>query len=110
MYDDGTRPCADPSLAEWTGILDAMESAAQSVEDFLHQPGDTFTMPRIAPGPSDAMPPEVQGRALILADRQERLMKAIEEARVSIQRQLQAVSSVPGIGQPPAAVYLDISG
>lgn len=56
------------------------------------------------------MPVEVRARAAALAARQETLIRQLEEARRNVARQLQAVSSVPGIGDPAAAVYLDVKG
>ena len=52
----------------------------------------------------------VRARAAALAARQESLIRQLEEARADVSRQLQAVSSIPGIGTPAAAVYLDVTG
>ncbi|ACL40956.1 conserved hypothetical protein [Pseudarthrobacter chlorophenolicus A6] len=109
-YDDGTHQGADLEVAAWTAILDAMEAAADHAEALLGKPdhghrGDWT--PAGVPGP---LPLQLQERALLLGDRQEDLVRRLEEARMSTQRQLNAVSSVPGVGEASAAVYLDITG
>jgi hypothetical protein len=117
--DDGEA--AEPALAAWTAVLDALESAVGAAESTLHDPlgrlsgahdsavtvqgkswlPPTFTTP---------LPPEIRARAIALAAEQESVTRRLEEARLDAARQLQAVSSVPGIGEPPAAVYLDVKG
>ncbi len=109
-YDDGTHPGADLEVAGWTAILDAMEAAADHAEAVLGKPdhgnrGDWT--PAGVPGP---LPQQLRERALLLAERQDTLVQRLEEARMSTQRQLNAVSSVPGVGAASAAVYLDITG
>ena len=63
--------------------------------------------PPVPPGP---LPAEARRRALALSAAQERVAKRLEEARLDVAKQLQAVSSVPGVGDPSGAVYLDVNG
>ena len=63
--------------------------------------------PPVLPGP---LPAVARRRALALSAAQERVAKRLEEARLDVARQLQAVSSVPGVGDPSGAVYLDVNG
>ncbi|MEV7635418.1 hypothetical protein AB0N71_04460 [Pseudarthrobacter enclensis] len=109
-YDDGTHPGADLEVAGWTAILDALEAAADHAEALVSNTGENIHrdwLPAEVPGP---LPQQLRERALLLADRQEDLVRRLEQARISTQRQLNAVTAVPGVGEASAAVYLDITG
>jgi hypothetical protein len=108
--DGGTDPGADSAVAEWTAILDTLEEAADQADALLHRESAGPSMGRTPAVPSVPMPAQVRERALRLVERQENLMTGLEAARAATFRQLQAVTSVPGIGQTQAAVYLDVTG
>jgi hypothetical protein len=56
------------------------------------------------------LPAAARRLAVALAAAQERVARRLEEARIGVARQLQAVSSVPGVGESSGAVYLDVNG
>ena len=62
------------------------------------------------PSPPGPLPAAARRRAAALAAAQERVALRLEEARQGVARQLQAVSSVPGVGESSGAVYLDVNG
>lgn len=110
------------ALAAWTAILDVLEMAVGAAERTLkdplgplsapHQTGvephaEKRWQPPVLPGP---LPAAARRRALALSAAQERVAKRLEEARTGVAKQLQAVSSVPGVGDPSGAVYLDVNG
>ena len=47
---------------------------------------------------------------MALSAAQERVARRLEAAKQDVARQLQAVSSVPGVGDPSGAIYLDVTG
>jgi len=113
---------ADTALAAWMAILDVLEMAVQSAERSLKDPlGPLATAspnrvaplakerwtPPVLPGP---LPAAARRRALALAAAQERVAHRLDEARLDVARQLQAVSSIPGVGESSGAVYLDVNG
>ncbi|WP_165838009.1 MULTISPECIES: hypothetical protein [unclassified Pseudarthrobacter] len=122
---------ADAALARWTAVLDSLERTADAAGALIHQhtrgiPGTSprpvraQQLQRTQPNQQAKLPPlaalpdpaaaAVRARAVALAARQEALIRQLEEARADVARQLQAVSSIPGIGAPAAAVYLDVTG
>lgn len=113
---------SDTAFAAWNAILEVLELAVGAAERTLKDPlGPLSAGPQTAPEPQPEkrwQPPSVPGplpagarrRALALAAAQERVAKRLEEARMDVARQLQAVSSVPGVGDPSGAVYLDVNG
>jgi hypothetical protein len=114
-------PARDPGPGEWTAILDTLESDVAAAELLLqNQPRNTGdpTHPAVVPPQEHWSPPpfaglllpELSARAVALVAAQERIIKRLEGAKLNVARQLQAVSSVPGIGDAPAAVYLDVRG
>ncbi|WP_306913187.1 MULTISPECIES: hypothetical protein [unclassified Arthrobacter] len=112
----------DTTLAAWTAILDVLEAAVGAAERTLRDPlGPLSAAPRpvVAPQPEKRwepptpigpLPAEVRRRAVALSEAQERVARRLEEARLDVARQLQAVSSVPGVGESSGAVYLDVNG
>lgn len=113
---------ADTALAAWNAILDVLEMAVGAAERTLKDPlgplsappqagvephAEKRWQPPVLPGP---MPAVARRRALALSAAQERVAKRLEEARLDVAKQLQAVSSVPGVGDPSGAVYLDVNG
>ena len=113
---------ADTALAAWTAILDVLEMAVGAAERTLKDPlgplsaapqagvephAEKRWQPPVLPGP---LPAVARRRALALSAAQERVAKRLEEARLDVAKQLQAVSSVPGVGEPSGAVYLDVNG
>lgn len=122
MADPAEEIPADTTLAAWMAVLDVLETAVQAAERTLKDPlgplaGATgsaseprpekrWTPPPL-PGP---LPAAARGRAIALAAAQKRVALRLEEARRGVARQLQAVSSVPGVGESPGAVYLDVNG
>lgn len=113
---------ADTALAAWNAILDVLEMAVGAAERTLKDPLGPLSaapqsgaaplpekrwQPPVPPGP---LPAEARRRALALSAAQERVAKRLEEARLDVARQLQAVTSVPGVGDPSGAVYLDVNG
>lgn len=109
-YDDGTHPGADLVVAGWTAILDVLEAAADHAEALLGKPDHGVREDWTPPGVPGPLPQQLRERAVLLAKRQDTLVQRLEEARMGTQRQLHAVTSVPGIGAAPAAVYLDVRG
>lgn len=112
----------DTALAAWTAILDVLEMAVGAAERTLKDPLGPLSVPPqtgaeplpekrwqppVLPGP---LPAAARRRALALSAAQERVAKRLEEARTDVAKQLQAVSSVPGVGDPSGAVYLDVNG
>ena len=110
------------AVADWQAVLDSMERITDAASSLLQQPtgaGGDKTQARAGvqparvpsraslPGP---MPIEVRARALALHARQETVIRQLEEAQLDVARQLQAVSSIPGIGISKTAVYLDVTG
>lgn len=117
----GERDTAD-AVAAWTSVLDSMERITEAAGTLLQQHNGASTdgnggrpvaqparVPSRAslPGP---MPAEVQVRAQALEARQESVIRQLAAAQLDVARQLQAVSSIPGIGTSKAAVYLDVTG
>ena len=113
---------ADTALAAWTAILDVLEMAVQAAERTLKDPLGPLSAaaphhvvplpverwaPPTRPGP---LPAAARRRAAALAAAQERVAHRLDEARMDVARQLQAVSSVPGVGGSSAAIYLDVNG
>lgn len=113
---------ADTVLAAWTAILDVLEMAVQAAERTLKDPLGPLSSaapnhvaplpverwtPPSRPGP---LPAAARRRAAALAAAQERVAHRLDEARMDVARQLQAVSSVPGVGESSAAIYLDVNG
>ena len=113
---------ADNALAAWTAVLDMLEMAVHAAERTLKDPLGPLAGPAgpvAEPRPEKRWsPPSLQGplpaaarrRAVALAAAQERVALRLKEARVGVARQLQAVSSVPGVGESSGAVYLDVNG
>lgn len=113
---------ADTAMAAWNAILDVLELAVGAAERTLKDPlGPLSAAPQAGAEPQPEkrwQPPSLPGplpagarrRALALAAAQERVARRLEAARLDISRQLQAVSSVPGVGNPAGAVYLDVNG
>ena len=112
----------DTALAAWNAILDVLEMAVGAAERTLKDPLGPLSappqtgaeplpekrwLPPVLPGP---LPAAARRRALALSAAQERVAKRLEEARTDVAKQLQAVSSVPGVGDPSGAVYLDVNG
>lgn len=105
---------------DWTTALDELEAAVAATERILQdppgppsaasQPAGTPVERWSPPLPTGTLPPEARQRAVALAAAQERVIRRLEEARLDVSRQLQAVSSVPGIGESSPAVYLDVNG
>lgn len=113
---------ADTALTAWTAILDVLEMAVQAAERTLKDPLGPLSAaaphhvaplpverwtPPSRPGP---LPAAARRRAAALAAAQERVAHRLDEARMDVARQLQAVSSVPGVGESSAAIYLDVNG
>ena len=112
---------ADPALAAWSLVLDVLEMAVVAAEKTLkdplgplsvrEQPVAALPVQRWSPpsliGP---LPPEARRRAVALSEAQERVARRLEAAKHDVARQLQAVSSVPGVGDPSGAIYLDVNG
>ncbi len=113
---------ADTALAAWNAILDVLEMAVGAAERTLKDPlGPLSAAPQtgVEPQPEKRwQPPVPPGRCrpkpgaapLALSAAQERVARRLEEARLDVARQLHAVSSVPGVGDPSGAVYLDVNG
>lgn len=119
--NDAENIDADTTLAAWTAVLDTLEAAANAAEAVLQDPlgylsarqnSPASNPPKhwLPPAHTTPLPPELVARADALVAEQESLAKRLEQARLNTARQLQAVASVPGIGEPPAAVYLDVKG
>lgn len=115
-------PHTDTALAAWNAILDVLEMAVGAAERTLKDPLGPLSVapqtgveplpekrwqPPVPPGP---LPAGARRRALALSAAQERVARKLEEARTDVARQLHAVSSVPGVGDPSGAVYLDVNG
>lgn len=113
---------ADTALAAWNAILEMLELAVGAAERTLKDPLGPLSaapqagaephpekrwQPPVPPGP---LPAVARRRALALSAAQERIAKRLEEARLDAAKQLHAVSSVPGVGDPSGAVYLDVNG
>ena len=118
-----TEPAAvDTALAAWMAVLDVFEMAVQAAERTLKDPLGPLASAspnHVAPLPVERWtPPTPPGplsaaarrRAAALAAAQERVAHRLDEARMDVARQLQAVSSVPGVGESSAAIYLDVNG
>ena len=113
---------ADTALAAWNAILDVLELAVGAAERTLKDPlGPLSAAPHSVvapqpekrwqpPVPAGPLPAEARRRALALSAAQERVAKRLEDARLDVAKQLQAVASVPGVGDPSGAVYLDVNG
>jgi hypothetical protein len=119
--DDGEDNAAATVLAAWTAVLDSLEAAVRTAESTLQDPrgrasgapnsaGATSEKNWFPPTLTTPLPPEISARAMALAAKQESVTRRLEEVRLDTARQLQAVSSVPGIAEPSAAVYLDVKG
>ncbi|MGO4807254.1 hypothetical protein AB4089_19280 [Arthrobacter sp. 2MCAF15] len=113
---------ADTTLAAWMAVLDVLETAVMSAERTLKDPLGPLAVPAGSaaesrpekrwsppslPGP---LPAAARRRAVALAAAQERVARRLDEARLDVARQLQAVSSIPGVGESSSAVYLDVNG
>lgn len=123
QHSESTLPAsADTALSAWNAILDMLEMAVGAAERTLKDPLGPLSaapqtgvepqrekrwQPPALPGP---LPAVARRRAVALSEAQERVAKRLEEARLNVARQLQAVSSVPGVGDPSGAVYLDVNG
>jgi hypothetical protein len=113
---------ADTALAAWSAVLDMLEMAVHAAERTLKDPLGPLSVatgsvaePRpekrwSPPSLSGPLPAAARRRAVALAAAQERVALRLEEARIGVARQLQAVSSVPGVGESSGAVYLDVNG
>jgi hypothetical protein len=113
---------ADTALAAWSAVLDMLEMAVHAAERTLKDPLGPLSVatgsvaePRpekrwSPPSLSGPLPAAARRRAVALAAAQERVAIRLEEARIGVARQLQAVSSVPGVGESSGAVYLDVNG
>lgn len=111
----------DPALTAWSRVLDLLELAVDAAERTLKDPLGPLSAPaqpvaalpveRWSPPSINApMPPAARRRALALSAAQDRVARRLEAAKHDAARQLHAVSSVPGVGAPSAAVYLDVNG
>ncbi|SDL67728.1 hypothetical protein SAMN04487916_112114 [Arthrobacter sp. ov407] len=112
----------DTALAAWMAILDVFEMAVQAAERTLKDPLGPLSSAspnRVAPLPVERwtpptrpgpLPAAARRRAAALAAAQERVALRLDEVRLDVARQLQAVSSVPGVGESSAAIYLDVNG
>jgi hypothetical protein len=111
----------DPALAAWSLVLDVLEMAVVAAEKTLKdplgplsardQPVAALPAERWSPPSLNApLPPEARRRAMALAEAQERVARRLEAAKHDVVRQLHAVSSVPGVGDPSGAIYLDVNG
>jgi hypothetical protein len=119
--DAARRYAALAASVAWTSALDTLEAAVEAAEAFLDNPVGHMSSGPDAPNAvtrMDWLPPALEGhipasalaRARALADKQANIAVRLAEARQDVLRQLQAVSSVPGIGESQAAVYLDVTG
>ncbi|WP_426976112.1 hypothetical protein ACQCSU_15245 [Pseudarthrobacter sp. O4] len=121
-YESTLSTPADTTVAAWKAILDVLEMAVGAAERTLKDPlGPLSSPPRNLTDPlpekrwspptfTGPVPAEARRRAIALSDAQERVARRLEEARMDVARQLQAVSSVPGVGESSSAVYLDVNG
>lgn len=111
----------ESSLSAWSAILDVLESAVAAAERTLNDPLGPLTTPHhsAAATPRDRwtppvltgpLPAEARRRAVALSAAQQRVAQRLEDARRDVARQLQAVSSVPGVGETSGAIYLDVNG
>jgi hypothetical protein len=111
----------DPAMAAWSRMLDVLEMAVVSAERTLidplgplstpEQPVAALPVERWSPPSSvSPLPPEARRRAMALSAAQERVARRLEVAKHDVVRQLQAVSSVPGVGGSSGAIYLDVNG
>jgi hypothetical protein len=111
----------DPALAAWSLVLDLLEMAVVSAEKTLKdplgplsvtdQPVAALPVERWSPPSLSApLPPAARRRAMALSAAQERVARRLEAAKHDAARQLHAVSSVPGVGDRSAAIYLDVNG
>lgn len=122
MGDPASAAAANSTLAAWNAILDVLEMAVGAAERTLKDPlGPLSAAPQGVVAPlaetrwsppslSGPLPAEARRRALALSAAQERVARRLEEARKDVARQLHAVSSVPGVGDPSGAIYLDVNG
>jgi hypothetical protein len=119
--NDADDHTVDSALAAWTAVLDGLEAAVGAAESTLQDPrgrtsdrsnsiGAGSQKSWVPPTLTTHLPPQLRARAMDLRARQESITQRLEKARLGVARQLQAVSSVPGIGEPPKAVYLDVKG
>ncbi|WP_148045135.1 hypothetical protein [Arthrobacter oryzae] len=107
----------DSSLVAWMAVLDVLEAAVEAAERALNDPlGPLASAHGVAaarwsaPSLSGPLPAAASRRAVALAAAQERVSERLEAARRDVIRQLNAVKSVPGVGERPGAVYLDLNG
>lgn len=103
-------------------VLDVLEMAVQAAERTLKDPLGPLAAPAGSvaeprpekrwspPSMNGPLPATARRRAVALAAAQERVALRLEEARLGVARQLQAVSSVPGVGESAGALYLDVNG
>lgn len=115
-------PITDTTLAAWLAVLDVLEMAVQAAERTLKDPLGPLASPAAPvaeprpekrwtpPSLTGQLPAAARRRAMALAAAQERVARRLEEARQDVARQLKAVSSVPGVGGPSGAIYLDVNG
>jgi len=112
---------ANPALAAWSLVLDVLEMAVVAAEKTLKDPLGPLSAPEqpvaalpverwSPPALSTPLPPEARRRAMALSAAQERVARRLEAVKRDVGRQLQAVSSVPGVGDPSGAIYLDVNG
>ncbi|QNE15633.1 hypothetical protein [Pseudarthrobacter sp. NBSH8] len=114
--DDAQDNAVNTGLAAWVAVLKGLEVSVGAAESTLQDPlghlsagpGSAGVKTWLPPILTTPFPPELSARANALAEKQESVTRRLEEARLDAARQLQAVSSVPGIGEPAAAVYLDV--
>ncbi|MDN4642534.1 hypothetical protein [Arthrobacter sp. PsM3] len=112
----------DTAQTAWNAVLDMLEMAVGAAERTLNDPlgplsgapqtgaqpqAEKRWQPPAVPGP---LPAAARRRALALSEAQERIARRLEAARQDVAGQLHAVSSVPGVGAPSGAVYLDVNG
>ncbi len=110
-------PAPESSLVAWMAVLDVLEAAVDAADRALNDPlGPLASAHGVAPARwsapslSGPLPAEARRRAVALAAAQERVAGRLEAARRDVIRQLNAVKSVPGVGERPGAVYLDLNG
>lgn len=111
----------DSALAAWSLVLDVLEMAVNAAEKTLKDPLGPLSAPEqpVAALPVERwsppshlrpLPPAARRRAMALSAAQERVARRLEMAKQDVARQLHAVSSVPGVGTPSGAIYLDVNG
>jgi len=121
-HPTATEPATEESaLAAWSLMLDVLEMAVTAAEKTLKDPLGPLSTPGqpVAALPAERwappslgrpLPPEARRRAMALSAAQDRVARRLEAAKRDVARQLHAVSSVPGVGDPAGAIYLDVKG